>query len=144
MALQLEPSMDIGLRHALEAGLSVVGTQPATEVDTRVLDSLVEIFSEAGRGSQAVEQRELLVGLNERPAFERFALFFRYLRDAVGDDLPRRLSETASVFSEVKNREAVDPERRKQAADLIEKLLIAMRREASLSRLVAPKSIVYE
>ena len=144
MALQLEPSMDIGLRHALEAGLSVVGTQPATEVDTRVLDSLVEIFSEAGRGSQAVEQRELLVGLNERPAFERFALFFRYLRDAVGDDLPRRLSETASVFSEVKNRETVDPERRKQAADLIEKLLIAMRREASLSRLVAPKSIVYE
>lgn len=144
MALQLEPSMDIGLRYVLEAGLSAVGAQPAAEVDTKVLDNLVEIFSEAGRGSQAVEQRELLVGVDERPAFERFALFFRYLRDAVGDDLPTRLSETASVFSEVKNREAIDPERRKRAADLIEKLLIAMRREAVLSRLIAPKSIVYE
>lgn len=144
MALQLEPSMDIGLRYALEAGLSVVGTQPAAEVDAKVLENLVDIFSEAGRGSQEVEQRELLVGVNERPAFDRFALFFRYLRDAVGDDLPKRLSETASVFSGVKNREAIDPDRRKRAADLIEKLLIAMRREASLSRLVAPKSIVYE
>jgi hypothetical protein len=144
MALQMELSMDIGLRHALEAGLSVVKAQPAPDVDPKVLDSLVEIFSEAGRGSQAVEQRELLVGVDERPAFERFALFFRYLKGARGDDLSTRLSDTASVFSRVKNREAVEPERRRQAADLIEMLLNAMRPEASLSRLVAPKSIVYE
>jgi hypothetical protein len=54
------------------------------------------------------------------------------------------VSDTASVFSRVNNREAVEPERRRQAADLIEMLLNAMRPEASLSRLVAPKSIVYE
>jgi hypothetical protein len=53
MALQMELSMDIGLRHALEAGLSVVKAQPAPDVDPKVLDSLVEIFSEAGRGSLA-------------------------------------------------------------------------------------------
>lgn len=133
--------MDIGLRHMLEAGLSAVGPQPSGEADSRILQGLVEIFSEAGRGSQAVQQ--LLVGVEERPAFERFTLFFKYLKDAVGDDLPTRLSETASVFDRVKNNETVDPERRQRAADLIQKLLAAMRREASLSRLAAPKSIIY-
>jgi hypothetical protein len=144
MALQLEPAMDIGLRHVLEVGLSFVGPHPAGDIDSKALESLVEIFSEAGRGSQAVQQHDLLIGVEERPAFERFALFFKYLKDAVGEDLPSRLSETASVFNGVKNREAIDPERRKRVADLIEKLLLAMRREAALSRLVAPKSIVYE
>jgi hypothetical protein len=133
--------MDIGLRHMLEAGLSLVEAQAPQEEDSRVLESLVEIFSEAGRGSQAVQQ--LLVGVEERPAFERFTLFFKYLKDAVGDDLPNRLSETANVFDSVKKKEAVEPERRAAAADLIQKLLTSMRREASLSRLSAPKSIVY-
>jgi hypothetical protein len=125
----------------LEAGLTVVGPQPAVEADSKVIESLVEIFSEAGRGSQAAQT--LLVGVEERPAFERFSFFFKYLKDAVGDDLPNRLSETAAVFNRVKNKETVDPEGRQRAADLIQKLLVAMRREASLSRLAAPKSIIY-
>lgn len=145
MAMKLEISMDIGLRHVLETGLSFIEPEPgAIESDSAVLDSLAEIFSEAGRGSQAVQRHELLVGVEERPAFERFALFFRYLKDAIGDDLPNRLSEAASVFKELKNNETIDPERRRRAAELIEKLLTAMRREVALSRLVAPKNFVYE
>jgi hypothetical protein len=144
MTLQIEPSMDIGLRHVLETGLSVVRPEQAVEVDDKVLGNLIEIFSEAGRGSEALQQRDSLIGVDERPAFERFALFFRYLKGAVGDDLTNRLSETASVFTGVKNREPVDSERRQRAAELIERLLTAMRREAALARLVAPRSITYE
>jgi hypothetical protein len=144
MTLQLEPSMDIGLRHVLETGLSYVGPKPVRNADNKILDSLVEIFAEAGRGSAVVQPPALLVGVGERPAFERFALFFKYLKDAFGDELPRRLSETESILNGLRNNEAIDPAGRQRAADLIQKLLVAMRREAALSPLDAPKSIVYE
>jgi hypothetical protein len=141
-----EASLDIGLRFALEKGLSFVrppaqGAAP----DARVLENLAEIFSEAGRGSEAVQRQQLLVELGERPAFERFTVFFRYLKGSVGvEELPARLSEAASVFEELGNNGAVDSERRQRTAELIEKLLQSMRRETALARPVAPQNFIYE
>ena len=141
-----EASMDIGLRFALETGLSFM--KPAVDgaaPDVNVLENLAEIFSEAERGSEAVERQQLLVEVGERPAFERFTVFFRYLKDAVGvDELPARLSEAASVFKKLGNNEVVDLERRQRAAELLEKLLLSMRRETALARPVAPQNFIYE
>jgi hypothetical protein len=145
MALKQDASMDIGLRYALETGLSFVRLEEdAVALDGSVLEDLAEIFSEAGRGSQAVQRQELLVEVGERPAFERFTLFFRYLKDAMGEELPGRLAEAASVFRELRDEEAVDQARRQRAAELIEKLLMSMRRETAMSRLVAPQNFIYE
>lgn len=137
--------MDIGLRFALEAGLSFI--RPTTNevmLDTQVFQNLAEIFSEAGRGSEAVQRDQLLMEVGERPAFERFALFFRYLKDTIGEELPVRLSEAASVFSKMGKNEEVDAERRRRAAELIERLLFSIQRETALTRPVAPQNFVYE
>lgn len=145
MALGNDAAMDIGLRFALEAGLSFV--QPSADevaLDAGVLENLAEIFSEAGRGSEAVQRNQLLVEVGERPAFERFTLFFRYLKDAIGEELPARLSEAASVFEMIGKNEDVDVERRRRTAELIEKLLLSIRRETALSRPVAPQNFIYE
>jgi hypothetical protein len=146
MVTRIEPWMDIGLRHALETGLALVRPSPTqkSEPEERIIANLIEILSEARRGSQAVQRNELLTGVRERPAFERFALFFRYLRDTIGDELPTRLEEAASVFEEVKQRKHVDPKRQERTAELIDNLLKSVRREAALSRPVAPRTIVYE
>jgi len=136
--------MDIGLRHVLEAGLHFVREDERADENREVLTSLVEILSEAGRGSQVIQRRELLVGIEDRPAFERFSVFFKYLKDSIEGDLPGRIEEAVSVFDSVRHRRPVDAAKRHRAAELVEKLLVAMRRDAALTRLVSPKTVVYE
>lgn len=144
MSFRQQSSMDIGLRHVLEAGLHFVRKDEPAEENRDVLKSLVEILSEAGRGSQVIQRRELLVGIEDRPAFERFSVFFKYLKDSLEGDLPSRLNEAVSVFDNVRHGRRVEVAERQRAAELVEKLLLAMRRDAALTRLVSPKTVVYE
>lgn len=137
-------AVDIGLRYALESGLNTVRNAPPAGADSDVLGSLVEIFSEAGRGSEVIRKREFLVGIEDRPAFNRFSLFFNYLKDSVQGDLPSRIHEAATVFQRVLDRVPVDPVEQERAAELVEKLLDSMRKEAALARPVAPRSIAIE
>lgn len=144
MSVQLAPSKDLGLQHVLENGLALIRQKPFVEARrNQVLDCLIEIFNEADRGSQALQAQNLLFAVKERPAFERFTLFFRYLQDTFGPHLPSRLSEAASVLTELRNGHVNDDKRRARAAELIESLLAAMQRENDLLPLVPPRVFNY-
>lgn len=143
LARQHHP-VDIGLRYVLESGLHSVRNISSAGVDMDVLKNLVEIFSEAARGSRAIERREFLIGIEDRPAFNRFSTFFNHLKNSVQEDLPARINEASTVFQQVCERQPVDPVQQERAAELVEKLLESMKNEAALARPVAPRSIAIE
>ena len=144
MTLQLPPSKDLGLRHVLEGGLAVIRNEQLDDGRRRViLDRLIDILSEAERGSQAVQARNLLFATEQRSAFERFSLFFRYLNAPFGTTLPNRLSDARDVFGELRDRGASDNVRLQRAGELIEALLGAIKRDAALMRLEAPRRIQF-
>lgn len=136
------PTTDLALQHVLQSGLAVVRNQPlAGERRTQVLRALVEIFSDADRGSQAVGAHNLLISVEEPPAFERFVLFFRYLHQSLGNDLPARLSEATAVFSGIENNADQAADAKARVAALIEGVLAAISRENALAPLAAPKDV---
>lgn len=143
MTLQLPPSKDLGLRHVLEAGLAIVRNEQIEE-DRRalILGRLIDILSEAERGSQAV-QANLLFATEQRSAFERFSLFFRYLDAPFGATLSNRLSDARDVLGELRDRGASDNQRLQNAGELIEALLAAIKRDAALTALEAPRRIQF-
>lgn len=142
--MQSMSSPDLGLQSALEDGLALIRRQPLDD-DRRVqvLDNLIEIFNEADRGSQALNVRDLLFAADDRPAFERFTLFFRYLSNAFGADVPTRLTEAAAVLTELRGGNAQDETQRTRVEELIEALLASMEREFSLFPLTPPREFRY-
>ena len=94
-------------------------------------------------GSQALRSQNLLFAVEQRHEFERFALFFHYLQDTLGADLPSRLTEAASVLKELRDGSVDDEVKRGRAAELIESLLVALRRERTLSPLNPPRVFHY-
>ena len=90
MNFQLAPSEDIGLQHALENGLALIRRTPFdTARRVQVLNNLVEIFSEAAEGSKVLQPQNFLFAVEQRPAFERFSLFYRYLGKQFGDEVAK-------------------------------------------------------
>lgn len=135
-------TMDLALQHTLQSGLAVVSGEPMDESRrTKVLPALIQIFNDANKGSQALAARSLLAAVQEPPALERFALFFRYLNKSIGRDLPARLNEVVSVLSTIERNESVSADARQRAADLIEQLLQAIVRENALTPLSLPKEL---
>jgi uncharacterized protein YecE (DUF72 family) len=144
MTTQLSPSKDLGLRHVLETGLSVIRNE---QVDgsrrDSALDRLIEIFGEAERGSQAVRAQNLLFATEERSAFEQFSMFFRYLDAPFGEALADRLSEAKNALGELRVHGVRDDERLRNANELIEKLIAAIKRDSALTPLEAPKTFQF-
>lgn len=144
MSFQLASSKDLGLQHVLENGLALIRDEPIDEERrTQVLESLIKIFSEANRGSQVIQAQNLLFAASDRPAFERFTLFFRYLKDPFGNDLPARLLEAAIVLTKLRDGCLDDEDQRARVGELIESLLAAMEREIALLSLVSPREFHY-
>ena len=144
MTLHLPPSKDLGLRHVMEAGLAVIRNEQIDEVRrAEILDRLIEIFSEAERGSQAVESENLLFATEQRSDFERFSLFFSYLDMQFGANLATRLAETKEALGELRNHDARDEARLQQAGDLIENLIAAIKRDATLAPLEPPRTFQF-
>lgn len=144
MEMQLATLIDLGLKDALRNGLAVIRGDTIEEARrAQVLDSLVQVFSEASRGSQVLATRSLLSATDDRPAFERFALFFRYLKDKYESDLPTRLSEAANALSDLRDGDLLDRVRRERVREMLENLLEALRRESALVPLVPPQDIHY-
>lgn len=135
---------DLALKHLLQNGLTVVRGD-AVDVPRRedVLRALVQLFSDANRGSQALSARRFLVATNEAPAFQRFVLFFKHLDREFGDELAQRLSEAASVIEAIQQGgQQVAVDARQRTADLISALLNALSRESALKPLVPQRSVV--
>lgn len=139
MQIELAPSEDLGLRHVLEDGLAVLRSNTAA-ADRRdaLLDRLIEIFSEADKGSRAAEARHFLFAIEQPVAFERFALFVRYLNDMLGPDLPTRLTEATGALKHLREHNVRQDQELDRAAGLIESLISAIRADAALQPLESP------
>jgi hypothetical protein len=143
MSLQLAPAEDLSLHHVLENGLAVLRSEDiAPRRRSRVLESLTRIFAEAGTVSQALHAQNLLFAIEQRPALDRFTLFFRYLHRDFGDNLVDRIQEASQVLDELKNREVPETDSLARTQDLIERLLSALNEERSLSPLEPPRSFI--
>lgn len=143
MALQLEPSRDLGLQNVLRTGLTIIRDgDDANGHREQLLNALIDIFAEADRGSQRLERRSLAVSKDDRLAIERFTVFFRYLTEEYGDELSNRLAETTGVLKRMQTGDA-DVEEKTRAATLIEAFLSALSRDRALRPLPAPRTVQY-
>lgn len=141
MNLELTPAEDLSLQHVFENGLAVLRSKElSADRRARTLEALNRIFSEAESASQALHAQNLLFGVEQRPALERFTLFFRHLDRHFGECLSDRLQEASDVFAKLKNHGMPDSASRKRAEELIERLLSAFDEERSLSPLEPPRS----
>lgn len=136
------PITDLALQHILQSGLAVVRGEPVEESRrSKVLQALVQIFTDADRGSQALGAQNLLLAVEEPPAFERFVLLFRYLNQSFGQDLPARLSEAASVLTDIEKNAPLSAQAKTRAAELLEGVLAAIAREGALRQLAPPREV---
>jgi len=134
MRFGVEPSQDLGLRHVLRNGISVLqGGEPSQGRD-RVLNGLLEIVTDADRGADALQPQNLTFALDNKPAFERFSLFVRYLSDSLAD-LPARLAEAKVTLQRVEAGESVETEQVQHVSELLTRLLEALERERMLTPL---------
>jgi len=142
--MSLEPSRDIGFQNVLQNGLAIMRGQIDNEaVRDHAFGALIEIFSEADRGSHRLGMQNLAVNARDRLALERFTVFFRYLTDVYGADLAERLSETTALLRRMRNADAVDDESKNRAATLMASFLDALQRDRALKPLQAPKMVQY-
>jgi len=140
MEFGLEPSRDLGLQHALRNGIALLDGRKPGQDRTRVLGGLLEIVSDADRGSSALQERSLTFALNERSAFERYSLFVRYLSNSVAD-LPGRLAEARNVLQRIGQDEAVTEIEISSVEDLLSRLLAALERDRNLAPLATVRDV---
>lgn len=143
MRFEIDPSHDLGLQHALKNGVAVLqGTQFEAERKEKILGGLLEIVRDADRGSEALKEQSFTFALDERPAFERFSLFLRYLGDSV-EDIGQRLSAAKDVLEGMGAGTEVAQEARESVIDLLSQLVKALERDRALAPLTAPREIHY-
>lgn len=140
MKFGLEPSRDLGLQHALRNGIALLDGRDPGQDRRRVLDGLLEIVSNADRGSSALREQSLTFALNERSAFERYSLFVRYLNNSV-PDLPGRLAEARNVLQRIAQHEAVTKTETARVEDLLGRLLAALKRDRNLAPLAKVRDV---
>lgn len=143
MRFGMEPSQDLGLRHVLRNGISVLRGGEPSQGRGRVLNGLLEIVSDAERGSDVLQTQNLTFALDNKPAFERFSLFVRYLSDTLAD-LPARLTEAKATLQLVEAGEQVASEKIEHVSDLLSKLLDALERERMLAPLPTMRDYNYQ
>lgn len=142
MNLQLEPSMDLGLQHTLEGGLALLRGEDLEEGRRgEILSRLIEMFSEASSGSQAIQAHNLVFAVEQGPAFERFTMLFRHLESSIGTEWPPRLAEAVTVLNQMSHGGLPEEADREKVSEVLQRLLISLRRERALLPLVSPREI---
>jgi hypothetical protein len=142
MRFELDPAQDLGLQHVLKNGVAVLqGANFDPDRQTQILDGLLEIVSDADRGSVAMNEQSLTFAMNDRPAVERFSLFLRYLGDV--EDIGAKLAGAKLVLEGLEAGQDVEEGERSSTADLLGRLLHALERERALTPLTAPREFHY-
>jgi hypothetical protein len=144
MNIQTAPYRDVGLQHLLESGLSLLQHKPL-EASRRaqVMDGLVQVFSEADKGATALRSQAAFWAASEAPAFERFSVFFRYLKDVPGSDALTELSEAKAALEAMKAGEPVEGEVKQRVENLINLLLNGLRKDRLSAPLIPPLEIKF-
>lgn len=143
MSPQLSPFRDTGLQHLLENGLRVL-QQPADLPESRraqVVDGLVQVFSEADRGGAPLRSQAALWSASDAPDFERFSVFFRYIKNGQLQDPLVELAEAKSAFESMKAGNKIDTATSGRLERLISLLLSGLRRDRVATPLVSPVEI---
>jgi len=143
MRFGVEPSQDLGLRHVLRNGISILDGDEPPQGRGRVLNGLLEIVSDAERGADVLQAPNLTFALDNKPAFERFSLFVRYLSDTMAD-LPARLAEAKVTLQRVEAGESVEREQVQHVSELLTRLLKALERERMLTPLPTMRDYNYQ
>lgn len=141
MNFDREPSQDLGLQHLLQNGLIVLRDGDlGQERTTEVIEGLLEIVSEADRGSEALRSQNLTFALENSRAFERFSLFFRYLQ---GDqeELSGRLANARRGLEILESGGSISLPERNSLESLLDDLLQALKKERALAPLHSPREI---
>lgn len=140
MSMHLAPSQDLGLQHVLENGLAIAKDQPISRSKEQVLGRLIEIFSEADSGWNALRSSRHGLTSAQRPALDRFSVFYRYLSEDCGADVPNKLIEAKSALQALSSGSLSDAAERQALISLLQALLRGLARERALKKLVSPKS----
>jgi hypothetical protein len=139
MRFGLEPSYDVGLRHALKNGVAILtGADFEANQREQVLCGLLELVSEADRGTEALQGNNFTFAMDEGAAFERLSLFLRYLSDSVAN-LGDRISQAKGVLQGVGVGVEVEQAQKDLVVDLLNRLIDALERERSYSSMTAPR-----
>lgn len=146
MSPNLSPFRDIGLQHLLENGLRVLQHQTSLPDARRVqvVDGLVQVFSEADRGGAPLRSQASLWAASEAPDFERFSVFFRYIKDGPiqGDPLAE-LSEAKKSVEALKAGQGLDDAASERLESLIKLLLSGLHRDRVAAPLVPPMEMKF-
>jgi hypothetical protein len=139
MRFGLEPSYDVGLRHALKNGVAILsGEDFDAGRREQVLGGLLELVSQADRGTEALQGNNFTFAMDEGVAFERLSLFLRYLSDTV-ENLGERISQAKGVLQGVGAGANVEQAQKELVVDLLNRLLDALERERNYSSITAPR-----
>jgi hypothetical protein len=131
-------SMDPALRLTLVNGLAALKGQPVEGLDPeKVLQRLEQLLDDAKTAGSAMVQQNARFVFNNRHAFERYNLFFRYLRGTV-QDLPVRLAEAYATVHALRLGEPFEKAALKRTIALAQALLTALQRERDSTRFRAP------
>jgi len=143
MRFEVDAAQDLGLQHMLENGLAVLrGVELGAPRRAKVLRGLLEMISEADRGSAALRAQSLTSALEDRPAFDRFTLFFRYLKDTT-EDLSGQLSTARAALEALDQGKELTPDQGATLEMLLSELLEALERERALAPLHTPREFHY-
>jgi len=143
MRFEMEPSQDLGLQHMLQNGVAALrGSDLGADRTQQVLGGVFEVVADADRGCVSLQHQSLSFARNNSPALERFSLFLSYLGDPQGD-LSAKLTEAKDVIERLRANNAVSANERNAVAELLENLLLALRRERAFAPLSAPSEIYY-
>lgn len=138
------PSQDLALRHALEAGLSLIADKPLSHSGhTETLRTLIDLLTDAKHGAAALSGHGMLFASERSSEFERFNLFYIYLQGTFGNELPTRIGEAATVLGSLERREEPNEGMRQRAFEFVQRLLSELDRERALQPLVQPREINY-
>ena len=144
MEMSLAPSTDPGLQSVLENGLTIIRTGGGEEhFRSLILDELIQIFSQADQGSQALKTRNLLAAMDNQIALERLSLFLNYLTFGT-EELPERLSEAASVLAELREGRPQTEAKRNRVCEVIEKLLEGLKNDFATIPLAASRALNFQ
>jgi hypothetical protein len=144
MSAQLSPFRDVGLQHLLENGRNLMRQRPiSADRRKQIVDGLVDVFSEADRGAAPLRSQAALWSSTETPSFERFSIFFRYLKDPLKDTVLSDLSEAKRALEAMKAGQEPNSETSNWLAHMFDLLLAGLRRDQLSEPLQPPVEIKF-
>lgn len=140
MNYQSNTIRDLGLQQLLENGVRLFQQDQMLAPDRRaaVVDGLVQVFSEADRGAIPLRSQSLF-SASSSADFERFSIFFRYIKEDDFEGGPlNEISEAKQALESLKAGESLDEKMASRLIRLISLVLTGLSRDRRAAPLRPP------